>query len=141
MRRVVLDTTVVVSALRSRHGASNAVLRLVGQGRLVPLVSTALFLEYEDVLKRPEHVSVHGLGPAALERFLAAFAAAAEGVEIDFRWRPQLRDEKDELVLEAAVNGRAEGLVTFNGRDFEPAATRFGVSILTPAVLLEKVRP
>ena len=118
----MLDTSVVVSALRSRLGASNAVLRLVSEGRVTPLATIALFLEYEDVIKRPEQRLAHGLDDGQLDAFLRALAAASEGVDVHFRWRPQLTDPGDEMVLEAAVNGQAQALVTHNVRDFEVAA-------------------
>jgi putative PIN family toxin of toxin-antitoxin system len=138
MYRVVLDTSVLVAGFRSRHGASNLVLGAVARAELRPLATTALFLEYEDVLLRPEHRIVTGLGPAQVERILASLASAAEPVEVHFRWRPQLRDAADELVLEAAVNGRAEALITHNTRDFEEAARRFGLAVMTPQVCLQE---
>ncbi|HVO81056.1 MAG TPA: putative toxin-antitoxin system toxin component, PIN family [Terriglobales bacterium] len=141
MRRIVLDTSVVVAALRTRLGAGNAVLRLVAQRRVVPLATPPLFLEYEDVLKRPEHRLVHGLTPEAVDQFLAELAALIEPVEVHFQWRPQARDPNDEMVLEAAINGRADTLVTYNVADFAAAAERFGISVLRPADLLKKVKP
>jgi putative PIN family toxin of toxin-antitoxin system len=140
VRRVVLDTSVIVAALRSRSGASNALLELVAFDRLRPLVSTALFLEYEDVLQRPENRLATGMSELDVEGFLAALASAAEPVEVNFRWRPQLTDPKDELVLEAAVNGQAEALVTHNVGDFEPAARLFGLRVLLPRDLLKEVK-
>ncbi len=136
---VVLDTNILVAGLRSRHGASNAVLRLVATRRLVPLCSTALFLEYETVLLRPEQQLAHGLRPAAIEQFLAAFAAAALPVELHFRWRPQLQDPADEMVLETAVNGRPHYLVTHNERHFRAAADRFGIKLQSPGTLLKEL--
>lgn len=138
MYRAVLDTSILVAALRSRTGASNAVLRLVANGDVRPLISPALFLEYEDVLKRPEHRHVHGFSIAELDGFLAAFASASDAVECHFRWRPQLRDPGDEMVLEAAVNGSADALVTHNLRDFGPAKT-FNLRVITPADLLKEL--
>ena len=140
MRRAVLDTSVVVAALRSRSGASNALLELVALGTLRPLVGTALFLEYEEVLQRPENRLATGMSEQAVEGFLAALASAAEAVEVNFRWRPQLKDPKDELVLEAAVNGQAEALVTHNVRDFEPAARLCGLRVLLPRALLKELK-
>jgi len=137
--RAVLDTSVVVAALRSRIGASNRVLELVARGKVRPLASTALFLEYEEVLRRPENRLATGMSEEDVEEFLAALASAAEPVEINFRWRPQLKDPKDELVLETAVNGRAEALVTHNVRDFEPAARLFGLRILLPRDVLKEL--
>ena len=72
---------------------------------------------------------------------IAAFASAAEPVEVSFRWRPQLRDPGDELVLEAAVKGRAEALVTHNVGDFVPAMRLFDVRVLTPREFLKELEP
>lgn len=140
VRKIVLDTDVVVTALRSVTGGSNAVLVAVAHGRLVPLVTPALFLEYEAVLKRPEQRQVHGLDLDAIDRFLAALAAASEAVKISFQWRPQLRDANDEMVLETALNGRADALVTHNVKDFAAVAPRFGLRILRPGELLKEIR-
>lgn len=137
--RVVLDTSVLVAGLRSRLGASNRVLAAIARQRIRPLVTTAVFLEYEAVLLRAEQRLATGMNEADVEGFLSALAAAAEPVEISFRWRPQLRDPADELMLEAAVNGRAKAIVTHNVTDFEPASSRFGVRILTPAQLLKEI--
>lgn len=140
MQRVVLDTSVLVAGLRSRNGASFAILRLVADRYARPLVTTALFLEYEDVLRRPEHRAVHGLSNDELNRLMAGLAALAEPVDVFFRWRPQLLDPKDEMVLEAAINGRAEALVTHNVRDFHSAVNRFNIRVVTPAAFLKGLR-
>ncbi|MBN9220508.1 MAG: putative toxin-antitoxin system toxin component, PIN family [Mesorhizobium sp.] len=140
MKRIVLDTNVLTAGLRSRNGASFAILRLVADRQVCPLVTTALFLEYETVLSRPEQIAVHGLSAADLDRFLAGFATLAEPVELHFLWRPQLSDPKDEMVLEAAINGHADVLVTHNRRDFLVAANRFGVPVLDPAEFLKGFR-
>jgi putative PIN family toxin of toxin-antitoxin system len=140
MIRAVLDTSIIVAALRSASGAANAVLREVAHERVQPLVTTALFLEYEAVLKRPEHRIVHGLDEVGVDRFLAALASASEPVEINFQWRPQLADANDEMVLEAAVNGRADMIVTHNVKDFFVATSRFGVRILKPGELMQEMR-
>src|SRR5580704_7764310 len=118
VRRVVLDTSVVVAALRTRSGAGNAVLRLVATGRLVVLATPPLFVEYEDILHRPEQRLAHGLSPVEVDEFLAELAALIEPVEVHFQWRPQLPDPNDEMVLEAAINGQADALVTYNVADF-----------------------
>jgi putative PIN family toxin of toxin-antitoxin system len=140
VERLVLDTSVIVAALRSRTGASNALLEQVARGRLRPLVSTALFLEYEDVLKRADVRLATGMSEEDVDGFLSALASAAEAVDVNFRWRPQLSDPKDELVLEAAVNGEADALVTHNLRDFEPATRLFGLRVLLPRDVLKELR-
>jgi hypothetical protein len=77
---------------------------------------------------------------AAIDRFLAALAAASEAVEVSFQWRPQLRDANDEMVLETALNGQTDALVTHNVKDFASAAERFGLRILRPGELLKEMR-
>ena len=136
----MLDTSVVVAGLRTRSGAGNAVLRLVADRRLTLLASPPLFLEYEDVLKRAEHRLVHGLTPEQIDEFLAELAALIEPVEVHFQWRPQGRDPNDEMVLEAAINGRADALVTYNISDFVQIAGRFKITVMEPADLLKKVK-
>jgi predicted nucleic acid-binding protein len=99
-----------------------------------------VFLEYEDVLKRAEQRLAHGLAPEAIDEFLAELAALIEPVEVHFRWRPQLRDANDEMVLEAAIHGRADALVTYNLADFAAAGDRFKIPVLRPADLLKMVK-
>jgi predicted nucleic acid-binding protein len=107
---------------------------------LVPLLTPALFLQYEDVLKRPEQLRVSRLTLTQVDEILAALASAAEPVTIHYSWRPQLPDPTDELVLEAAVNGRADALVTYNVRHFAQAAARFGLRVARPVEVLEEIR-
>ncbi len=137
--RAVLDTSVLVAALRSRTGASNLILRRVAEGDLRPVVTTPLWLEYEAVLTRPEHQLVHELTPAEIRRFLGAFASASEAVEVHFRWRPTLPDPSDEMVLEAAVNGRSPLLITHNPRDFRRVDVNFGVRVITPGAFVKEM--
>ena len=136
--RVVLDTSVLVAGLRSRRSASFVLLKMVQARTLLPLVTIGMFFEYEDVLKRAEHLEATEMDIARIDRFLGALASVAEAVEVHMRWRPQLRDAGDELVLEAAINGRAEMLVTHNVRDFQDAAPRFGLTLTTPGALLAR---
>jgi len=97
-------------------------------------------LEYEDVLKRPEQRIAHGLTLETIDRFMAELASLVEPVEVRFLWRPQVRDPSDEMVLEAAINGRADALVTYNVRDFAVAGERFAVQVLRPPELLKMVK-
>lgn len=138
--RVVLDTSVIVAGLRTRLGAGNAVLQLVAEGRVLALATPPLFLEYEDVLKRPEQQLAHGLVPDSVDEFLAELAALIEPVEVHFLWRPQGRDPNDEMVVEAAINGRSDALVTYNIGDFETIEQRFKIRVMQPAELLRKVK-
>lgn len=137
--RLVLDTSVVISALRSRHGASNKLLQMTFLGSFKILATPALFLEYEDVLNREEHRAVHQLTPDRMNAFLIGLAGIIEPVRIYYHWRPQLRDADDEMVLETAINGSAEMIVTHNARDFVGAASRFNIRVVSPAFLLREV--
>lgn len=138
--RLVLDTDVIVAALRSPQGASSALLLALSEGKWTLLLSVALALEYEDVCGRPEHILAARLQERQIEDFVNTLIALAEPVDIHFRWRPALRDACDEMVLEAAVNGQAEGIVTFNARDFGPAPARFGIDLLSPSEALRRLR-
>ncbi len=140
MLRIVFDTSVIVSALRSADGASNTLLRLVANEDVRPMVGVSLFLEYEAVLKRPEQRLVHGLNLLEIDEFLSAFASASEAIEVNFQWRPQLPDPNDEMVLETAVNGNADFLVSHNLRDFAKAAPKFGLNVITPGALLKEIK-
>ncbi len=112
--------------MRSPAGASAAILRLARQGRLTLLVSVALALEYEAVC-RAEHRLAAGLSEGEVNVFADAMVALAEPVTMHFLWRPQLRDPCDEMVLEAAINGEADALVTFNTKDFGEVPRHFGM--------------
>ena len=125
--------------MRSPSGASAALLRAARTGRVALLATAPLCLEYEGVCSRHEHVAAEGSGSEDLTVFLDAVVDLIEPVEAWFLWRPQLRDAGDELVLEAAVHGRAAAITTFNRRDFLPAATRFGVEVLLPAIAVRRV--
>jgi putative PIN family toxin of toxin-antitoxin system len=135
----VLDTNIVVAAMRSPTGASAALLRAARRNRITLLGNVALALEYEATCLLAEHVLAAGLRPPAAAIFVDAVIAMLEPVESHFMWRPQLRDPADELVLEAAVNGQADAIVTFNRRDFGTAPGRFGVVVLTPGEAIRRV--
>ncbi len=131
--RLVLDTEVVVAALRSPTGASAALVRAALDGRVRLLANVALVLETEAVCLRAEHLSAAGLDRTDAASFVDGVAAPCEPVESHFVRRPQLRDPADEMVLEAAVDGRADAIVTFNRRDFGAAPARFGIEVLLPS--------
>lgn len=138
MKRIVLDTNILVSAARSREGASFAVLQALRQRRFVALVSVPLILEYEAVLKRPEQLQVGGRTLAMVDAFLDALCLHVEPVHLHYLWRPQTRDAADEMVLETALNGRADALVSLNTADFSKAARRFRLSLLTPGAFYQQ---
>jgi putative PIN family toxin of toxin-antitoxin system len=138
--RIVVDTDVIVAALRSPTGGSAALLRSLDQGHGTLLLSVPLAIEYEATCRRSEHRLAAGLSHAEVGLFLDTVVALAEPVETYFRWRPQLRDPGDELVLEAAVNGRARALVTFNRRHYGDVPERFGINVLSPGETLRRMK-
>ena len=134
-----MDTDTIVAAMRSPTGASAALLRATRRRQVTLVATVPLCLEYEGVCSLPEHMEAAAFGPADLAVFLDAVVGLVEPVDVWFLWRPQLRDPGDELVLEAAVNGRADMIATFNRRDFRPAAGRFGIEVLLPAEAIGRV--
>jgi putative PIN family toxin of toxin-antitoxin system len=130
--RAVLDTNVLVAALRSDRGASRRLLLAALDRRITVLLSVPLMLEYEATLTRPDHLKASGLSAGEVDSLLDAIAAVAEPVSLRFLWRPSLRDPADEMVLETAVNGVAGTIVTFNIRDIRGAALKFGIETITP---------
>lgn len=129
----------LVAALRSKDGASAEILSATYDGRLTAIANAALFAEYEAVLTRPEHLAAGGVTHAEVIDALDALAGRIESAEPHFSWRPQLGDADDEMVLEAAVNGGAKVIVTFETATFREAAARFGIDVLTPGAFWAKI--
>jgi putative PIN family toxin of toxin-antitoxin system len=138
--KAVLDTSVIVAATRSDSGASRQVLRAALKRSFEPLLSVALALEYEAVLKRPEQLAISGATMEEIDKLLNALIAVARPVHRSFLWRPLLPDADDDMVLEAALSGDADMLVTFNRRDFEIATSAWGVLVVTPQEALKQMR-
>ena len=138
--RLVLDTDVIVAGLRSPSGASAGLLAAALGGEVTLLANVALVLEYEAVCARPEHRQAAGLSITEVSVFLDAVAGLVQPVQSHFLWRPQLRDPSDEMVLEAAVNGAADAIVSFNHRDFGTAPASFGVLLLLPRDALRRLQ-
>jgi predicted nucleic acid-binding protein len=130
----------LVAALRSSAGASSLLVEAVLSGRLKPLISVPLVLEYEAVMTRPEHLLASGFGAEEAVRIVKAFCTMGEPVHLTHRLRPQLQDPNDEFVLETAIYGNAEAIVTFNYRDFKTAARKFGILALSPQEAVERMR-
>jgi len=137
--RLVFDTAVMVAALRSDQGASRRLLVAALERRLTLLVSTPLLIEYEAVMTRAEHLNASGLARNEVGQILDAVAAVATPVRLAFTWRPTLRDPDDDMVLETAVNGHANAIVTFNRRDFWPRIEEFGVAVWSPGEALKRL--
>jgi putative PIN family toxin of toxin-antitoxin system len=138
--RYVLDTDVVVAALRSDQGASRQLLLAALNKNFDLVLSVPLILEYEAVLTRPEQLAACGVSRADIGQVLDDLSAVAEPVKITFRWRPNLPDPDDDMVLETAVNGNADAIVTFNVRHFEPASKSFDCAVLLPREALQQIR-
>ena len=136
---LVIDTNVVVAGVRSRTGASNALLIEGFRKQFVWCCSVTLFYEYEDVLNRAEFLLASGLTRKVAGAFIEDIAGILVPVGIDFQWRPQLTDPGDEMVLETAINcGGA--IVTHNLRDFGTAPARFGLDLWTPAQAMQRIK-
>ena len=138
--RFVLDTDVMVAALRSDRGASRQLLISALDREIEVLASVPLMLEYEAVLTRPEHLEASGLTAAQVNEVLDALAEVMTPVYLRFLWRPRLRDPADEMVLETAVNGGADRLVTFNMRHLSAPAREFGIRVLRPRDVWKEVQ-
>jgi putative PIN family toxin of toxin-antitoxin system len=138
--RLVLDTDVVVAAMRSPRGVSAELLRRIDGGKAVMLLTVALALEYEAICTLAEHRLASGLSASEAAVYVDGLIALAEPVRAFFRWRPQLRDPGDELVLEAAVNGQADAIVTFNETHLREARKSFGIDVIRPAEALWRIK-
>jgi predicted nucleic acid-binding protein len=126
--------------MRSPSGASAAIIRLARRGRVTLMVSVALALEYEAVCKRIEHQVAAELSEKEVNVFVDTIIGLAEPVTMHFLWRPQLRDPCDEMVLEAAINGEVDALVTFNAKDFGDVPGHFGLELLLPRDVIMRMR-
>ena len=138
--RYLLDTNVLVAALRSKNGASHIRLRRALQGDLPVVVHHKLVYEYRDVLSRQNILASTGLTWADIELVLAHLVAQASEVGVRYLWRPNLRDEGDNFVVEIAVAAAPCTIVTHNLADFARAELRFPqVPVCTPGQLLQSL--
>jgi putative PIN family toxin of toxin-antitoxin system len=135
--KVVLDTNVLVAASRSRRGASFRILQLIPDSRFRICLSLPLYLEYLDVLNRPEHQQAN-LSEQQIHGAVRYLVSQAHLQEIYFHWRPFLPDVKDDMVLDLAVAARAKMIVTFNLKDFRGIG-RFGIKPILPRDFLIEI--
>lgn len=139
--RLVLDTSVFVTALRSSGGASRAVLRLCLEGRCVPLMGGKLLHEFESVIGRTALFEGCALASAEREELLNALLSVCEWVSVFYLWRPNLPDEDDNHLIELAVAGGAATIVTQNVRDLRRGQLRFPqLAIENPAEFMNRWR-
>lgn len=132
--KIVLDTNVIIAALMSRNGISNALLvKLFETDEKINVVSNPLVLEMEAVLKRDENrTRCGGLDDTAIESFIDDMCLISHHQKINFLWRPFLHDPQDDMVLETAFNAGAEIIVTYNLKDFKDVEKHFGIRVMTP---------
>ncbi|HEV2349206.1 MAG TPA: putative toxin-antitoxin system toxin component, PIN family [Terriglobia bacterium] len=136
----MIDTNILTGALLNRAGHNRAVIRACLERKWRPLIGQALFLEYEDVLGRRHLFRSCPLSQGERQEFFAAFLSVCEWVEIYFSWRPNLPDEGENHIVELAVAGGAEVIVTNNGRDFRRAQLRFpGLRTVSPHEFLKEL--
>lgn len=137
--RIVLDTNVFISALLGPKGASRETLRRCLTRRFTPLMGTALFLEYESVLARDSLFDNCRLDRDQRDTLFDAFLSVCQWQVVYYTWRPNLRDEADNHIVELAVAGRASVIVTQNIKDFVRAELHFrGLRILDPETFVEE---
>jgi len=137
MKRIVLDTNILIAALMSRRGASFKLLSLIGQEFFETVVSVPLVLEYEDVAKRLSGDKI-ALSSDMVDDIIDYICSVSMHQSIYYLWRPLLKDSKDDLVLEVAMNAQADAIITFNIRDFAEAS-QHDVEIITPKTFLEQI--
>jgi putative PIN family toxin of toxin-antitoxin system len=138
--RIVLDTASFVTAVRSRTGAAREVVDLILDGDIIPLMDVKMGLEYRDVALRTEHLAASRLSKAGVLELIEAIEALAESVEILEKHRPLSSDPNDDMILDVAINGRADALVTNNTKHFAAVGKRYAISVFTPAELLRTIR-
>jgi predicted nucleic acid-binding protein len=138
--RALLDPDVVVAAMRSPRGASAELLRRIDQGSATLLMTVALALEYQSKCMLAKHRLAAELTEEETGAFVDYLIAMAEPVKTHYRWRPQLHDPGNELVLEAAVSGRATHLITFNEKGLRKAEQSFGIAVIPPNEALRRIK-
>ncbi len=129
--KIVIDTNVIITALKSNKGASNKLLQFFGTDKFISSVSVALVLEYEAVIKR----LLPKLSEQAVNDLLDYICATSKHTKIYYLWRPCLKDQKDDMVLELAVAAEADFIITYNLKDFK-LAKKFGIKVATPREIL-----
>jgi putative PIN family toxin of toxin-antitoxin system len=129
--RIVIDTNVIITALKSSKGASNKLLQFFGTDKFVSHISVALIIEYEAVIKR----LLPNLRVQEINYLLDYICATSKHTKIYYLWRPCLKNPKDDMVLELAVAAEADFIVTYNLRDFK-LAKKYGIKAATSKEIL-----
>lgn len=137
--KVVIDTSVFISALITKDGKAREILRMIFHSKLSPQMSEALFKEYEEVVKRKKIQSLTPLSLLEQNELFEAFLSTCQWNEIYYMWRPNLKDENDNFVVELAVASGAKAIITYNAKDFENAELVFKHKILTPEEFIKEL--
>jgi len=135
--RIILDTNIIITALRSRQGASYALVSRVPLEQFELSLSVPLYIEYQDVLLRKEKVP--GFTKKEIIDYLQYLCSQSHHQEIFYLWRPSLKDVKDDMILELAVASESRYIVTHNLRDFQ-GSEKFGIQAISPQRMLKKLR-
>ena len=137
---MVIDTNVLTAALLRSEGQNRSVLRACFEDRLKPIVGQSLFLEYEDVPGRDKLFRMSPLDAAERKQLFQSFLGLCEWVPVYYLWRPNLRDEGDNHIVELAVAGGASMIVTNNLADFAGSDLRFPqIRVLGPKNLMKEL--
>ncbi len=134
--KVVIDTNVLIAALETKNGAAYKLLINLSNGYYLPNISVPLFIEYEAVAKRQDMLT--GLSSADINAILDYILSKSDIRKIFYLWRPYLRDPKDDLVLEVAVESQSEYIITFSKKDFS-GVDKFGISLSTPHEFMKEI--
>ena len=134
--RIVIDTNVMVAALKSKRGASYKLLSIIDQDKFQISISVPLIIEYEYALKRTNLNIL--LTESEIDDILDYICQIADKREIFYLWRPYLKDPKDDMVLELAVESESDYIITYNQKDFQ-GVSKFGIKTLTPKAFLKKI--
>ena len=136
--KIVIDTSVLVSALITKESDARNVLRLALEKKIYPQLSQALFLEYEDVTKRTKIQKLCPLSSGEQEQLVDALLSVSTWNEIYYMWRLNLRDESDNFLIELAVASGASHIVTYNIKDFNTSELRFSHKVMTPEQFMKE---
>ena len=139
--RIVIDTNIILGAIfKRRETISRKIIRYCLEGRLAPLIGETLFLEYEDGLSRKDLIQKSALSMQEINDLLDAFLSCCEWVKVYYRWRPNLKDEDDNHIIELAVAGKADYVITRNISDLKSGELIFShIKIITPEDFIKEV--
>lgn len=132
--RAVIDTNVLIAALRSSSGASHQILLAADRGDFEVALSVPLLAEYDDVASRP--ASGITISASAVDAIIRRIAMVSRKQRIYYLWRPLLPDPKNDMVLEVAIASSSSHIVTFNYKDLRPA-TEFGIAVVKPSEFIQ----